>query len=288
VPSQLHEALLLLFRNRPHLAPELLRDALHVELPAYTEARIESADLTDVQPAEYRADLVVLLYDGKPVLGIVVEAQLAADDHKRFAWPVYAVGLRARMRCPVCLLIVSPHEPVARWASKPIMLGGGNVFTPIVLGPSGVPAVTDEARAVADPELAVLSAMAHGKDEDADKALRIAVAATTASVGLDAERSTLYFDLIVASLSEAVRKSFQAMDRAKYEYQSDFAKRYVAEGRAEGEVHGRTTVLLKQLTLKFGPLATDTIDRVQHASTEELDRWTERILSAASLDDVLA
>jgi len=36
VPSQLHEALLLLFRNRPGLAPELLRDALHVELPQYT------------------------------------------------------------------------------------------------------------------------------------------------------------------------------------------------------------------------------------------------------------
>lgn len=60
MPSQLHEALLLLFRNRPALAPELLRDALHVELPAYTETRIESAELTDVQPAEYRADLVVL------------------------------------------------------------------------------------------------------------------------------------------------------------------------------------------------------------------------------------
>jgi hypothetical protein len=38
MPSQLHEALLLLFRNRPSLAPELLRDALHVELPEYTEA----------------------------------------------------------------------------------------------------------------------------------------------------------------------------------------------------------------------------------------------------------
>jgi len=210
VPSQLHEALLLLFRNRPHLAPELLRDALHLELPAYTEARIESADLTDVQPAEYRADLVVLLYDRKPVLGIVVEAQRAPDDHKRFAWPVYAVGLRARMRCPVCLLVVSPHEAVARWASKPIVLGGGNLFTPMVLGPSGVPEVTDQVRAVADPELAVLSAMAHGKDEDAGKALRIAVAAMAASLGLDAERSTLYFDLVFASLGEAARKSFQA------------------------------------------------------------------------------
>jgi hypothetical protein len=42
MPSRLHEALLVLFRNRPELAPELLRDALHIELPAYTEARIEA------------------------------------------------------------------------------------------------------------------------------------------------------------------------------------------------------------------------------------------------------
>jgi hypothetical protein len=60
MPSHLHEALLLLFRNRPALAPELLREALHVQLPDYTDVRIDSADLTDIQPAEYRADLVVL------------------------------------------------------------------------------------------------------------------------------------------------------------------------------------------------------------------------------------
>jgi len=98
------------------------------------EARIESADLTDVQPAEYRADLVVLLFDAKPVLGIVVEAQLSQDEDKRFACPVYAVGLRARMRCPVCLLVVTPQDTVARWASLSIDLGGGNRFSPLVLG----------------------------------------------------------------------------------------------------------------------------------------------------------
>jgi hypothetical protein len=287
VPSQLHEALLALFRNRPHLAPDLLRDALRVELPAYTEARVESADLTEVQPAEYRADLVVLLYDGKPVLGIVVEAQLARDADKRFAWPVYAVGLRARMRCPVCLFVVSPHESVARWASKPIDLGGGNVFVPFVLGPSGVPEVTDEARAAADPELAVLSAMAHGKDRDADKALRIAVAAVAASLRLDAARSRLYFDLVEASLSEAARKRLQAMDPAKYEYQSEFARRYVAQGKAEGELHGQATVLIKLLGRKFGPLTAETTARIQQASAEELDRWAERLLDAASLDELL-
>jgi hypothetical protein len=72
MPSYLHEALLMLFRNRPALAPELLRDALHVSLPDYTEVRIDSADLTDIQPAEYRADLVVLLLHSTPVLGIVL------------------------------------------------------------------------------------------------------------------------------------------------------------------------------------------------------------------------
>jgi hypothetical protein len=291
VPSQLHEALLALFRNRPLLAPDLLRDALRVELPAYTEARVESADLTEVQPAEYRADLVVLLYDGKPVLGIVVEAQLARDADKRFAWPVYAVGLRARMRCPVCLFVVSPHESVARWASKPIDLGGGNVFVPFVLGPSGVPEVTDEARAAADPELAVLSAMAHGKDRDVNKALRIAVAAATASVRLDPARSKMYFDLVAGSLSDAARKGLQAMDPAKYEYQSEFAKRYVAqgkaEGQAEGELRGQAAILIKLLARKFGPLATETTDRLQQASAEQLDRWAERLLDATSLDDLL-
>jgi hypothetical protein len=55
MPSIQHEALLQLFRNRPSLAAELLRDALHRPLPTFSEARVESAELTDIQPAEYRA-----------------------------------------------------------------------------------------------------------------------------------------------------------------------------------------------------------------------------------------
>jgi hypothetical protein len=139
MPSQLHESLLLLFRNRAALAPDLLRDALHVQLPPYTEVRIDSADLTDIQPAEYRADLVALLLNGAPILGIVVEVQLSEDPRKRFVWPVYVTNLRARLECPVCLLVVTADERVAHWAAKPIELGGGNEFTPLVLGRSGVP-----------------------------------------------------------------------------------------------------------------------------------------------------
>jgi hypothetical protein len=295
MPSQLHEALLLLFRNRPPLAAELLRDALHIELPAYSEIRIEPADLTQLQPAEYRADLVVLLYRGTPVLGIVVEVQLQPDDDKRYSWPVYTCGLRARFKCPVCLLVVTVNEAVARWAARSIDLGGGNRFIPLVLGPSGVPVVTDEEMARQDPELAVLSAMAHGKDADVERTVRIAAAAMVASVGLDVERSTLYFDLVEASLSEAARKALRSMDPAKYEYQSEFARHYFAQGRAEGraegeaegEAKGRAEVVAKLLSLRFGTLPDSAQQRLRNASIAELDRIAERLLTAASLDEAL-
>lgn len=291
MPSQLHETLLFLFRNQPALAPGLLRDALHVELPTYTETRIESAELTDIQPAEYRADLVVLLYDDRPALGIVVEAQLAIDDRKRYAWPVYVAGLRARMRCPVCLFVVTPNEAVARWASKEIDLGGGSCLRPHVLGPSGVPEIVDDVLSKSDPELAVLSAMAHGRDADINKAAHIAKAALAGTEDLDDHRKQLYFDWVFASLSEPAARSLQAMKPFKFEYQSDFARKYFAEGLAAGAAAGeaqvRAAVLLKQLQLKFGALPDPVVDRVRSAGVDELDTWAERILSAVALDDVL-
>ncbi|MGH8217134.1 MAG: DUF4351 domain-containing protein [Steroidobacteraceae bacterium] len=299
MPSQLHEALILLFRNRPTLAPELVCEALRAELPQYSEARVESADLTDVQPAEYRADLVVLLLRQKPVFDIVVEVQLGRDEDKPYVWPAYAANLRVRIRCPVCLLVMTPQEAVARWAAKPIELGGQNRWVPWVVGPSGVPQISDEARASEAPELAVLSAMAHGRDPDPLKAARIAHGAHLASLGLDADRGRLYFDLVSNSLSEAARRALQAMDPAKYEYQSEFARRYIrlgreegkaegmAEGMAEGKAEGRAEILIKLLGLRFGALPPGAEARIRGAGIEELDRLAVRVLTAQTLEDAL-
>lgn len=283
MPSYLHESLVALFRNRPKLAPELLHLALHVDLLLYTEAKIDSAELSELQPTEYRADLVVLLMDGKPVLGIVVEVQLSRDGHKRLVWPAYAMGLRARFRCPVILLVVCADDGVAKWAATPIELGGGNQFVPMVLGPSGVPEITDVETARRDPELAVLSAAAHGHDADLEKALRIAAAASSASLDLDPSVSLLYADLIYSSLSEAARKALQEMDPAKYEFQSEFLKRSFAEGKAEGEAQ----ILLKLLALRFGVVPENIVAQIRTASTEDLERYAERVLSAETLEDVL-
>lgn len=94
---------------------------------------------------------MVLLLNEKPVFGIVLEAQLSSDPRKRFVWPVYVASLRARLKCPVCLLVVTADEAVARWAAKPVDMGGGNCFVPWVLHPSGVPQITEPAQALARP-----------------------------------------------------------------------------------------------------------------------------------------
>lgn len=281
MPSQLHEALLLLFRNRPQLVPELLRDALRAVLPEYSDIKIDSADLTEVQPAEYRADLVVLLSNGAPVQGIVIEVQLSVDERKRFVWPAYVTNLRARWRCPVCLLVLCPDVAVARWARRPMELGCMNTFAAGVLDPEGVPQIIDEATAATAPELAVLSAMIHGHDADVTKAARIAAIAQGVSVGLDADRSKLYLDLVLNSLSEAARAVLQeTMLPFEYEYQSDFARRYVAQGRAD--------IVTRQLTARFGSLSTTVQDQIAASSMEELNRIGDRLLTAASLQEALA
>jgi hypothetical protein len=99
-----HEILVDLFKNRPALAAEILGEVLGLALPAYTEARLASTDLTEIQPAEYRADIVVLLLDrDTPVRVIVVEVQLSADPRKRLSWPAYVAVSRAIHSCPAAV-----------------------------------------------------------------------------------------------------------------------------------------------------------------------------------------
>jgi hypothetical protein len=154
-----------------------------------------------------------------------------------------------------------------------------------VLGPSAVPEVTDERQALNDPELAVLSVMAHGQDADYGKAVQIALAAQIASLGVDEDRSRLYLDLVLASLSEAARRELGTMDPAKYEYQSEFAKRYVAQGKAEGKLEGRADLVTRQLTLRFGSLPSVALAHIASASIEELDAIGERLLTARTLQE---
>jgi hypothetical protein len=230
VPSLQHEALLLLFRNRPALAPELLRDALHVPVPTYSEAHLESSDLTDLSPAEYRADLVVLLVEGKPVLGIVVEVQLQRDDRKRFTWPVYVAGLRARLGCPACVLVVTTTDAVADWCRAPIDL----------------------------------------------------------ALHLSDDRAVLYSDLIFAALSEAAKAALETLMAAgTYEFQSDFAKKHQATGRAEGRIEGRVEGRAEGLAEGFAKAILDVLEARGLAVSDEVHARIASCIDAALLSAYL-
>lgn len=188
----------------------------------------------------------------------------------------------------MCLLVITVNESVARWARKSIELGPGSRCSPWVVGPSNTPAVTEPRHAQKNVELSVLSAIEHGRSTNIALATRIVSAAVTAIKGLDAERSKLYFDLISSSLSESVHhEGLQVMNSLGFEYESDFARRYVAEGRAEGKAEGRVEIVLRQLTLRFGPLAEAVQTRVRGAPDAQLDAVVERVISAQTLEEAL-
>jgi hypothetical protein len=171
----------------------------------------------------------------------IVEVQLRPDPGKRFSWPMYVAGLRARLACPCCLLVVTASNRMARWASEPIVTGPGGQLQPLVVGPEGVPVITDPERARQDPELAVLSVMAHGQG-DVDTAVQIALSAASATVELEPDTRVLYFDLIEAALSDAARKAF-AMLPQSYEFQGPTFERGKLEGKAEGKAEAVLTIL---------------------------------------------
>jgi hypothetical protein len=236
MPSVTHEALLQLFRNWPELAAELLREVAHVELPAYTEVRIESANFSQLAPTEYHADLVVLLLNDAPVLGIVVEVQLTPKARKRFTWPLYLTGLRARLECDTCVLVIAPNAEVARWAAEPIRIGPNSVVVPLVVDPQMIPIITDPERAIHAPELAVLSVMAHGQG-DVETAVKVALAAAAGIDAVPYDWAVLYSDLITAALSEAARKAFLMLPQG-YQFQSEIGRESFQRGVAQGIEQG--------------------------------------------------
>lgn len=228
-----HELLVELFRQRPVLALELLRACAGIQLESAT-VELGSIDLTQVVPAEYRTDALIVLRDaaGEPVAAVIVEVQLRSDEDKRRTWPVYVAAARAGLGCPATLLVLAPSPAVARWASQPIDLGHpGFALQPIVIGYDRIPRICDVAAARAVPELAVLSAIAH-------RDLETAEAAEAALAGLPEDKQRLYWDIITSSMPELVRSALEARMIKGYEYQSDFARKYYSHGLEQGREQG--------------------------------------------------
>lgn len=275
MPSITHQGLVEMFRARPALAIELLRDALHVDVPAVERIDAVETSLDEMVPTEHRADLVLTLRRTRrdAVSGVViVEVQLGRDPDKPWTWPHYIAWLRARYRCPVWLLVVAPFDEIATWAATPIELAPGmGAITPRVLGPGMVPWVTDVMTARSNPELALLSAAAHGADE---KALSILDVLPVALARLPRTMLPGYLAMLYTLLAPALRKRLEELmttapfadaelppfiqkilDRGHERGLKQGLKAGRKAGREEGRIEARATALLELLELRNVPVS---------------------------------
>jgi hypothetical protein len=81
------------------------------------------------------------------------------------------------------------------------------------------------------------------------------------------------------------------MSTTKYEYQSEFARRYYGKGKAEGEAEGiskgRIELILRMLSVRYKEVSPSTEVYVRGVSSSELDCIAERLLSAGTLQEAL-
>jgi len=147
--------------------------------------------------------------------------------------------------------------------------------------------VTDHDLAFREPQLAVLSTMAHGGG-DVETAVPIGRAAIHAVMRLPKEQRVLYTILIEQALSETARKALE-MEPEIEKFFTEAHRRSYDRGKAKGEAKGKAEALLMILKQR-GMAITNDQHRLIMACTDlaALDRWLDRALSVASVEELLA
>ena len=111
------------------------------------------------------------------------------------------------------------------------------------------------------------------------------------------ERRLKYLDFIdiYADLDENERAIYQQRYPQEAEAMTGFAERFIEQGMQkgmqkgiqEGMQQGEAKVLVRQLICRFGDLPENIRQQIESADTDTLLKWSERILTAQTLDEVL-
>jgi hypothetical protein len=243
--------------------------------------------------------MVVLRQGSQAVRVVIVEPQLRWKVGKRRAWAGYWGEAYQRYGCRVVLLVVTPDPGVARRAAEPIDLDGlGSVLKPRVLGPGLLPVMLEVKEAQANPELAVVSVLAHGREASAVEQAKVALRAV---LGLDDERARAYADLVFGALSKAMQLALEEWMRSETQYQSEFARKYLAqglekglargreEGREEGVSKGEARALLTFLRARGVAVDARSERRIASCTNpRQLERWVKRAATVAHVRELFA
>jgi hypothetical protein len=273
-----------LFVEEPELTISFLRE-LGVSVPEYTSVERASCDLGSVQPTERRADGVLELRGPHPLsghsesrLGVVLEVQRKESDRKRFTWPEYMATLRARLECPVALMVVCPNRATAAWCAEPIAMGHpGWTLHPIVVGPDQIPVITDPEEVRHRAALGVLSAVTHGDDDP-----RVPRALHDGLGSIAPEEARKYTEHTLLLLGRHGQRLLEELLKTEtYRYSSDWTESLKAESRAED--------ILRLLTLRGVDIPEETRERISTCRDhDQLSTWFDRSVTITHIDELFA
>jgi flagellar biosynthesis/type III secretory pathway protein FliH len=147
-----------------------------------------------------------------------------------------------------------------------------------------VPPFADDSRIQA--HLAILGAITQARNES-PRAAEAAIEAHRVIPALTEDEQKLYWDVILKALGEQARLELETFMQTKREYTSDFARKYFAEGKAEGIAEGERSALLAVLRARGFAVPADLMDRIQRCPDSlVLQTWVERAARCQTIEDV--
>ncbi len=93
-----------------------------------------------------------------------------------------------------------------------------------------------------------------------------------------------FIDMVMALPEPLEIKYLDEIERFEEENNME----YITSAERRGMLKGERNVLLRQLQRKFGALPTDSQAQIEKANAEKLMEWTDRIITANSLNEIFA
>ncbi|WP_309485366.1 hypothetical protein [Streptomyces sp. WELS2] len=163
---------------------------------------------------------------------------------------------------------------------------------PLVLGPDNVPVIADEKQAEADPPLAVLSAMTHGRGPGATAILESLASAPRT---IDSDSAAVFAQFVDSCLVDPQAKQMwrDLMTAVQYFWSHPLAEQVREEGREEGLQQGRLQdrqeMTLRVLEWRGIPVPDDVRERVMgREDLDQLEVWAQRAVHATDAAELFS
>ena len=294
MPSLDHEAPLEIIRQQPDVVADLLRRVLpQLPLPAAVTGALGSADLSQVAPAQYLADTVVVLADRqtrRPVLAVVIEPQGRDRRTKKASWPVYLTTAIKANKVPRAILVVICWDPREADRCRRVIRTGHPGFDlhPIVIDPRTFPSWEG-----AGPYLALLAGATGAIDLGTPAGRDTVLAAIEQTRASHADTAALV-TIILGVADAAARRELEALMTTP-KFRSTFVdgllqqgeEKGIEKGIEKGMVKSKVEDLIKVIKARGLELTKAQRNLVTScADLSQLAAWFDQALNAKTTDEI--